>query len=233
MNDNLKLWKEVEKTNPAYTKNANVGGNKITSISPQYQIMNVTEKFGSYGKTWGFKDIELDYSLVNVPFKREKTEGVYPNKKVVGLEDAFMGLVVFKAIFFYPDGQFPIINSISLFTNNEMTKIDDNFAKKVETDALTKAISKLGFNADIFMGKFDDVRYVEEMKKEFNANKEIPVIWLPDTKLKEALLDLEKAKTALSFYDGKTIRKSNGNDAIYSMKKEYKEKLESFINSKG
>jgi hypothetical protein len=48
-----------------------------------------------------------------------------------------------------------------------LTMVDDNFAKKIETDALTKAISKLGFNADIFMGKFDDVRYVEEMKKEF------------------------------------------------------------------
>lgn len=165
--DHLKLWHTVEKTNPKYTKNAKVGGNAITSISPQFQIMNVTEQFGSYGSTWGFKDIQLDYSLVNTPFRREKKEGVYPNTKVVGLEDAVMGLVVFKAIFFYPNGEFPIINSISLFTNNDMTKIDDNFAKKIETDALTKAISKLGFNADIFMGKFDDVRYVEEMKREF------------------------------------------------------------------
>lgn len=165
--DNLELWHKVERTNPKYTKNAKVSGNAITAIAPQYQIMNVTEQFGSYGSTWGFKDIELDYSLVNVPFKREKTEGVYPNKKVIGVEDAYMGLVVFKAIFFYPDGEFPIINSISLFTNNDMTKLDDNFAKKVETDALTKAISKLGFNADIFMGKFDDQRYVEDMNKEF------------------------------------------------------------------
>ena len=51
--------------------------------------------------------------------------------------------------------------------------VDDNFAKKIETDALTKAISKLGFNADIFMGKFDDVRYVEEMKKEFTPKETI------------------------------------------------------------
>lgn len=171
-NDNLKLWHSVEKTNPAYTKKAKVGGNNITSISPQFQIMNVTEKFGSYGKNWGFKNIELDYSLVNVPFKKDKTEGSYPNVKIIGKEDAYMGLVVFKAMFFYPDGEFPIINSISLFTNNEMSKIDDNFAKKVETDALTKAISKLGFNADIFMGKFDDVRYVEEMKQEFKSPEE-------------------------------------------------------------
>ena len=49
-----------------------------------------------------------------------------------------------------------------------MTKIDDNFAKKLETDTLTKALSKLGFNADIFLGKFDDIRYVEDLNKEFN-----------------------------------------------------------------
>ena len=144
MKENLELWHKVEKTNPKYTKQANVGGNKITSIAPQYQIMNVTEQFGSYGKTWGFKNIELDYTLV-------------PE----------FNLVVFKAIFFYPDGEFPTINSIKMFMDNAKLKIDDNFAKKLETDTLTKAISKLGFNADIFMGKFDDTRYLAEVTKEF------------------------------------------------------------------
>ena len=144
MSDNLDLWHKVEKTNPKYTKQANVGGNKITSIAPQYQIMNVTEQFGSYGKTWGFKNIELDYTLV-------------PE----------FNLIVFKAIFFYPDGEFPTINSIKMFMDNSKLKIDDNFAKKLETDTLTKAISKLGFNADIFMGKFEDTRYLAEIKKEF------------------------------------------------------------------
>ena len=197
--DNLKLWHTVEKTNPKYTKNAKVGGNAITSISPQFQIMNVTEQFGSYGSTWGFKDIQLDYSLVNTPFKREKKEGVYPNQKVVGLEDAVMGLVVFKAIFFYPDGEFPIINSISLFTNNDMTKIDDNFAKKIETDALTKAISKLGFNADIFMGKFDDVRYVEEMKKEFAEPAPVqPLQWVREATPKQWAWAINKIKEGVT-----------------------------------
>lgn len=174
MRENLKLWDLVEKTNPKYTKKAKVGGNQITSISPQYQIMNVTEQFGSYGVTWGFRDIELDFSLVSTMFQKDKTEGVYPNVKVIGKEDACMGLVVFKATFFYPSGSFPTINSISLFTNNERSKLDDNFAKKLETDTLTKAISKLGFNADIFLGKFDDVRYIEEITKEFNKPIEQP-----------------------------------------------------------
>ena len=144
MKESLELWHKVEKTNPKYTKQANVKGNKIISIAPQYQIMNVTEQFGSYGKTWGFKNIELDYTLV-------------PE----------FNLIVFKAIFFYPDGEFPTINSIKMFMDNAKLKIDDNFAKKLETDTLTKAISKLGFNADIFMGKFEDTRYLAEIKKEF------------------------------------------------------------------
>ena len=142
--DNLELWKKVEKTNPNYTKKANVKGNNITSIAPQFQIMNATEHFGIYGVTWGFKDIKIDYTLVNST-----------------------GLIYWHAIFFFPNGEFPATNSISVWRDGARTKPDDQFAKKVETDSLTKCLSKLGFNADIFLGKFDDVRYVEEVKKEF------------------------------------------------------------------
>lgn len=157
--ENLELWEKVEKTNPEYTKNANVGGNKITSIAPQFQIKNATEQFGAYGITWGFKDMTLDYTLKD------------------------LGMVVFKAHFFFPNGTFEIINSVKLYKDNQKAKIDDDFAKKVETDTLTKALSKLGFNADIFLGKFDDIRYVDELKQEFNKP---PVI------NKEQVLELVK-----------------------------------------
>jgi len=106
MIDNLKLWNDVEKTNPAYTKNANVKGNKITSISPQYQIKCGTEQFGSYGIRWGFKSMNFDYTLKD------------------------MGMIVFSAVFFYPDGEFPIVNSVQLYKDGAKTKIDDDFAKK-------------------------------------------------------------------------------------------------------
>jgi hypothetical protein len=187
-NDNLVLWSRVEKTNPKYTKKANIKGNNITAIDPQYQILNATKEFGSYGKKWGFKDIQLDYSLMDKKFFADKIEGKYPNTKVVGKEEAVMGLVVFKAIFFYPEGQFPILNSSSIFTNNAMSKIDDQFAKKIETDALTKALSKLGFNADIFMGKFEDNRYVSLIENEFNK--------FTDEEIENVVLDLSKCKNA-------------------------------------
>ena len=116
---NLELWNKVEKTNPKYTKKANVKGNNITAIAPQYQIKNVTEQFGSYGKTWCFKSLEFDYTL---------TES--------------LGLVILHAVFYYPEGEFPIKNAQSIFMDNARTKIDDNFAKKLETD------KKLGIRPD-------------------------------------------------------------------------------------
>lgn len=137
------LWERVCKTDPKYTKQANVRGNKITAICPQYQIKCATEQFGIYGLSWGFKCIDLDYSLIS------------------------SGLIVGKFDFFFPGGSFPIISSIGLFVDNAKTKIDNDFAKKIETDALTKALSKIGFNADVFMGMFDDVKYVSMMHDEF------------------------------------------------------------------
>ena len=168
--DNLELWNKVEKTNPKYTKKAKVGGMNITSISPQFQVMNATEQFGSYGESWGFRNIELDYSITNTPIILSVLDW---NTKVTTEVKSILGLVGFKAVFFYPNGQFEITNSIKIFTDNKHSKIDDNYAKKLETDALTKALSKLGFNADIFLGKFDDVRYVNEMNAEFNPIQKV------------------------------------------------------------
>ena len=156
----MKLWEAVCKTDPKHTKKANVKGNNLTSIKPQYQIMMATEQFGSYGSTWGFRDIKITYDLL------EK------------------GLVFFEAEFYYPTGSFPAINTISVYRDNAQTKLDDEFAKKVETDSLTKCLSKLGFNADIFLGQFDDVRYVEmrnnqEAVKDAKSQKQI----IEDTKI--------------------------------------------------
>lgn len=140
---NMDLWDKVSKTDPSHTKKANVRGNKITAIAPQYQIMKATEQFGPYGSAWGFKKIEVNFDLAQIN-----------------------GLIMFKGVFFYPNGEFEIISSISAYIDNARTKPDNDFAKKVETDALTKALSKLGFNADVFMGRFDDHKYVAELEAE-------------------------------------------------------------------
>tara|TARA_R110000782_G_scaffold85221_2_gene165732 strand:- start:3662 stop:4222 length:561 start_codon:yes stop_codon:yes gene_type:complete len=142
---NLKLWSAVEKTNPNHTKKANVRGNNITAIAPQRQIKNATEQFGVYGQSWGFKEIAFDYTMLELT-----------------------GIIVFNGLFYFPEGEFPISSSISAYRDNARLKPDADFAKKVETDALTKALSKLGFNADVFMGLYDDHKYVQMMNEEFN-----------------------------------------------------------------
>ena len=185
--ENLKLWSNVEKTDPKHTKKANVKGNKITSIKPQYQIYNATKQWGSYGSSWGFKDINLGYELKDV------------------------GLVTFKAVFYYPGGEFEILNTISYWRDGAQTKVDDEFAKKVETDSLTKALSKLGFNADVFMGRFDDLRYVEDVKKQFT---ELPKI-TPEAYQKaiaaisEKKVTIDQIKTKYSLSDNQEKELSN------------------------
>ena len=68
-------------------------------------------------------------------------------------------MVMGEAQFFYrnentQNGEFPITSAIMYISDKG--KADDDFAKKLETDMITKALSRLGFNADVFMGMFDD-----------------------------------------------------------------------------
>ena len=144
MSNNLKLWDSVQETNPADTKQVSFG-RKFTAIDAYSQIKKATDVFGAYGTGWGIKSIVHTF---------------VPNTNMV------MG----EAQFFYrnentQNGEFPVTSSILYIS--EKGKIDDEFAKKLETDMITKALSRLGFNADVFMGKFDDNRYVAEMNQKF------------------------------------------------------------------
>jgi hypothetical protein len=147
--DNLSLWNKVEKTNPAHIKDAKIGQLSIKAINAQSQIKEATKQFGTYGNTWGLKN--LKYSFMDI----ETTK-----------------MAMLGAEFYYPSGEFEIHTTLKIayMTQgaNGYLKIDDDFMKKMETDVTTKALSKLGFNADVFMGLYDDNRYVNQMKEEFN-----------------------------------------------------------------
>lgn len=176
---NLMLWNRVEKTNPDNTSEATFSGRKVTSIDAYVQIKNATEEFGPYGKGWGLKNTDL---------KLEKMT-----------EDET--LCLYKAIFFYPEGEFEIHNSMIMKyktagkNGGGYVKIDNDFAKKIETNTITKALSRLGFNTDVFMGKFEDAMYLEEIRYEF-AEEKIPEY---KEKLESAknLVELSKRWSAL------------------------------------
>lgn len=146
--NNLDLWDKVKKTDPEFTKKASQRGG-YTSVSPQYQNMCATEQFGPYGLGWGLESCELDLSHIDS-----------------------LNLVMVRAVFFYMiDGKkhsFPINNSWPVKMG---AKVDNDFAKKAETNTISKALSKLGFSADIYMGQFDDPDYVGAVSNEFALEK--------------------------------------------------------------
>lgn len=146
---NLELWNRVCDTDPKYTKPGTKSGNNFTAISPQYQRMMATQVFGPYGQDWGVSGE-----------KWERFE----------FQDNL--LCQYNAILWYWwEGNKYEINiqsaiKIAYTTNAGKLKIDDDYAKKVTTDALTKGLSYLGFNADVFMGMFDDNKYVQNRTRE-------------------------------------------------------------------
>ena len=149
---NLELWDSVQETNPADTKAVSFG-RKFTAIDAYSQIKKATEQFGPYGIAWGLKDLHHTF---------------LPTDK---MEKAAMVMAI--ATFFIPDGESSV--SSSIFYVSEKGKADDDFAKKLETDMITKALSILGFNADVFMGKFDDNRYVAAMKQKHQQISPEPI----------------------------------------------------------
>ena len=161
MSDNLKLWNSVEKTDPKHTKKAKIGQMTITAIAPQYQRKNATEVFGPYGLGWGVENESWDF----MDFTNGTKIGTY------------------SAVLWYDyegkRGELPITSNIKvcyITRNGEgYLMVDDEFAKKGQTDAITKGLSTLGFNADVFMGLYDDSKYVNQMREEF-ADKPADVI---------------------------------------------------------
>lgn len=105
------------------------------------------------------KDVKLgsyEYTSINPTYQiGNATEQWGPFGSAWGVKDeAFTQMldkILYTAIMYYPDGD--VAGEIQIHASINLTEKD--FAKKVATDALTKGLSKLGFNADIFKGEWD------------------------------------------------------------------------------
>lgn len=144
MTDNLRIWSAVEKTDPNHTKKVNQRGG-FTAISAAYQIKRATETFGPIGEGWGYDAGEPIFqdALVFVPVTLWH-----------GQRNNTFG---------------PMFGGAEWKANGG--RVDSDALKKATTDALTKLLSQLGFNADVFLGLFDDNKYVAELKAEFAETK--------------------------------------------------------------
>jgi hypothetical protein len=139
MTDNLRIWSQVEKTNPSHTKKVNQRGG-FTAISAAYQIKRATEVFGPIGEGWGY----------------DAWSPIFQDALVIVPVTLWHGV---RANTFGP------MYGGAEWKNG--TRLDSDGPKKATTDALTKLLSQLGFNADVFEGRFDDSKYVAELEREF------------------------------------------------------------------
>ncbi len=144
----LEIWERREKTNPDDTKPVEYG-RKFTAIDAYSQIRCATEEFGPVGKGWGWK------SALSYP----------PNDTVVAAVELWW---LDEDDVIHEIG--PVYGAKSLFTGKgDKRRPDEDAPKKAVTDGITKSLSYLGFNADVFLGKFDDNKYVNERRQEENA----------------------------------------------------------------
>jgi len=138
MTDNMKIWDAVSKTNPADTKRVNQRGG-FTAIGAHSQILAATKQFGPVGVGWGYDVMKVE--------RLDEFILVYVDIWHGSRADRFG----------------PVLGCASMFG----ARPDHDAPKKATTDAITKGLSQLGFNADVFLGKFDDNKYVAEVTREF------------------------------------------------------------------
>jgi len=149
MTENMRIWNAVATTNPHHTKKVEIG-RKFTSIDAHYQILKATEVFGPVGHGWGYV---VHHDTISAgPYLLAVADVVIWH----GTRDNTFGPI---------RGMAEIVNAKG--------RLDDDAPKKATTDALTKALSHLGFSADVFLGLYDDNKYVAKMRQE-HAGKEAP-----------------------------------------------------------
>lgn len=155
MTDNLELWAKVEKTPVEHTKEISGKSYKGNSPKPHYLIRKATETFGPAGIGWGFHVVDerieegaggekLHIARVKVWYKWKGERG----------EVEHIGGTQFSGI-----------------RSNGKPFTDEDAPKKSVTDALVKALSMIGFAGDIFLGRYDDSKYVSDLKEEARERK--------------------------------------------------------------
>jgi hypothetical protein len=162
---NLALWESVEATDPEFTRPME-GAFAGTSINPTYLYRRATEAFGPVGIGWG-------YDIVS----EETIEGSHLGYDLEGKDLGFGKEHVLLLKLWYrlngERGELCHYGQTSYITRRgDLVAADTDHRKKSITDALSKCLSMLGFAADVFMGRFDDSKYVAQRMA--NKSKRVP-----------------------------------------------------------
>lgn len=167
--NNMRIWDAVQTTDPKHTKKVEFG-RKFTSIDAHWQVMQATKQFGPIGEGWGY---HVQHSV-----ERLTPEMILAVADVTIWWDARTDKGPVDTFTEYsPQRSYGPIRATCEMYGPKTYKgkpvvpaefvTDEDAPKKAMTDALTKGLSHLGFSADVFLGKFDDNRYVQKVEREF------------------------------------------------------------------
>jgi hypothetical protein len=156
MREGLQLWDSLELTDAAFTKRFDKGNFKGTAVDAIYNIKRVTEQLGPVGFAWGWhivKDELVKFDGGDVGSQSEPT---------------WIHNCVVRAWFRQEDGSTREVEHVGSTIAarwvgrgpNRRFMVDDEYAKKSVTDALSKIMVSLGASADIWLGRFDGNKYV-------------------------------------------------------------------------
>lgn len=171
----MRIWDKVFETNPKHTKHVSLGSRKFTSIDPYQQIRRATEIFGPVGLGWGWEVRDISYPpdgfmvVVHIRFWWREP---HPDPLDAGIDSAMHSFDEIEACTYRAPKNDRTTRCQEMDPNGNLVyRYDEDCVKKATTGAITKALSRLGFNADVFLGGFDDVRYVKKMERKFEEEK--------------------------------------------------------------
>lgn len=165
MNENMRIWAQVEKTDPDMTKSyTGMGGFKGTAIKPTYLMKKATEVFGPCGEGWGWT-VLVDRIDEGGPIQAPTKE--WPDAPTI---NAKLHTLQVELWYIGKEGKRCTVTQYghTPFVLLQQGKVhtDWEVAKKSLTDAIGKCLQPLGFAADIHMGMWEDRDYVQERKSE-------------------------------------------------------------------
>lgn len=152
MSDNLKIWDTHADIDPKFTKAITGKAYKGTSPNPQYVIRCLTDLFGPVGIGFGWRVVAEDFKqLGDETLHWCRIEFWHTDRA-----NTFESYGQTKAAYPKKSGDF---------------MVDEDAPKKSLTDAIVKAASHVGIGANIFLGRWDDQKYVAEVAAEFRADE--------------------------------------------------------------
>ena len=144
-NGNGNLWDRVSTSVTGSTKRVSLGSRSFTAIDAYAQIKAATAEFGPVGMGWGWTVEGMTIEAGAIIIELQMWWGTGPEKH-----------------------RFTALGCEGLLKKSG--QVDTDAPKKALTDAITKGLSYLGFNADVFFGAFDDNKYVADLQRAEQAS---------------------------------------------------------------